>query len=97
VWDHFKKGDKTAICCHCRKELLYCGGTTNLRDHLIRIRPLKCTADMDKNKMSTAKIDTFVSKAICSESHAKKITNLLRKMLVLDLRPAATVEGVGCK
>ena len=97
VWDHFKKGDKTAICCHCRKELSYCGGTTNLRDHLIRIHPLKYTADVDKSKVSTAKIDTFVSKTICSESHAKKITNLMAEMLVLDLRPAATVEGVGFK
>ena len=45
---------------------------------------------MDKSKVGTAKIDAFVSKTICSESHAKK-------MLVLDLRPAATVEGVGLK
>ena len=45
--------------------------------------------------MSSAKIDTFVNKTVCSESHAKKITNLMAEMLVLDLRPAATVEGVG--
>ena len=44
---------------------------------------------------NTAKIDTFVNKTICSESHAKKITNLMAEMLVLDLRPATTVKGVG--
>lgn len=95
VWDHFKKGEKTATCCHCRKELSYCGGTTNLRDHLTRIHPLKYTPETDKSKVSIAKIDTFVNKTVCSESHAKKITNLMAEMLVLDLRPAATVEGVG--
>ena len=58
---------------------------------------MKYTADLGKNKVSTAKIDTFVSKTICSESHAKKITNLMAEILVLDLRPAVTVEGVRFK
>ena len=49
-------------CCHYRKKLSYCGGTTNLRDHLMRIHPLKYTAEADKNKVSIAKIDTFVNK-----------------------------------
>ena len=37
VWDHFEKGEKTAKCKHCDKELSFCGGTTNLRDHLLEI------------------------------------------------------------
>ena len=56
---------------------------------------MKYSTKADKNKVSTPKIDTFVSKTVCSESHAKKITNLMTEMLVLDLRPAATVKGVG--
>ena len=95
MWEHFKKGEKTATCCLCRKVLSYCGGMTNLSDHLMRIHPLKYTTKADKNKVSTAKIDTFVNKIVYSKSHAKKITNLMAEMLVLDLRPAATVEGVG--
>ena len=50
------------MCCHCCKELSYCGGMTNLSDHFMRIHPLKYTAKADKNKVSTAKIDTFVNK-----------------------------------
>ena len=84
-----------ATCCLCHKELSCCGGMTNLSDHLMRIHPAKYTAEADKNKVSTAKIDTFVNKMVYSKSHAKKITNLMAEMLVLDLRPAATVEGVG--
>ena len=62
----------------------------------MRIHPLKYTAKADTNKVSTAKIDTFVNnKMVYSKSHAKKITNLIAEMLVLNLRPAATVEGVG--
>jgi len=98
VWDHFRKKEKTAVCCYCQKELAFCGGTTNLRDHLTRIHPLKYTLEAEKNKAGTSnKIDTFVRRTVCSEGHAKKITSLMVEMLVLDLRPAATVEGVGFK
>ena len=61
----------------------------------MRIHPLKYTVEADKNKVSTAKIDTFVNKIVYSKSRAKKITNLMAEMLALDLRPAATVKGVG--
>ena len=54
----------------------------------MRIHPLKYTAEADKKKVSTAKIDTFVNKTVCSESHVKKITNLMAEMLVLDLTVA---------
>ena len=84
-----------ATCCHSRKELSYREGMTNLSDHLMRVQPSKYTAKADKNKVSTAKTDTFVNKIVYSKSHAKKITNLMAEMLALDLRPAATVEGVG--
>ena len=82
--------EKTAICCHCKKELAYCGATTNLRDHLSRIHPSKYC-----EKKATTKIDSFVTKTTCSEGHAKKIISLLVEMIVLDLRPAAMVEGRG--
>ena len=94
VWEHFKKGEEMTMCCHCCKELSYCGGMTNLSDHLMRIHPFKYITKADKNKVSTAKINTFVNKVVYSKSHAKKITNLMAEMLVLNLRPAATVEGV---
>ena len=56
---------------------------------------MKYTTEADKNKVSSAKIDTYINKTVCSESHAKKIINLMAEVLILDLRPAATVEGVG--
>ena len=94
VWEHFKKSDKKAICCYCDKELAYCGGTTNLRDHLSRIHPSKYSPDSLMEK-KTPKIDSFVKRTICSEGHAKKITNLMVEMVTVDLRPAAIVEGTG--
>lgn len=45
--------------------------------------------------MSAPKIDTFVNNTVYTESHAKKVTNLMAEMLVLDLWPAATIEGAG--
>ena len=35
VWDHFEKEEKIAKYKHCDRELSFCGGTTNLRDHLL--------------------------------------------------------------
>ena len=36
VWEYYEKmKDAPKVrCAHCNKELLYCGGTTNLRTHL---------------------------------------------------------------
>ena len=56
---------------------------------------MKYTAQVDKKKVSTAKVDTFVNKMVYSKSHAKKITNLMAEMLFLNLRLAATVKEVG--
>ena len=99
VWDHFRKVDKRAICCHCNKELAYCGGTTNLRDHLNRMHPSKYSPDSTTpaEKKAAPKIESFVKRTVCSEGHAKKITNLMVEMVTLDLRPAAMVEGIGFK
>ena len=44
-------------------------------------------------KSSKTKIDAFITKTIYSEGHAKKISNLIAEMIVLDLRLAAMVEG----
>ena len=99
VWDHFRKVDKRAICCHCNKELAYYGGTTNLRDHLNRMNPSKYSPDSTTpaEKKAAPKIESFVKRTVCSEGHAKKITNLMVEMVTLDLRPAAMVEGIGFK
>ena len=78
VWEHFKKTEKQATCCHCNKELAYCGATTNLRDNLSQIHPSKYSPDSSSpaEKKTTPKINSFVKKTTCSEGHAKKITNL---------------------
>ena len=97
VWEHFKRMENSAICVHCKKELSYCKSTTNLRDHLSRMHSSKYLPSEKKEiiKSSKAKMDAFITKTICSEGHAKKITNLIVEMIVLDLRPAAMVEGAG--
>ena len=99
VWEHFRKVNKKAICCHCNKELAYCGGATKLRDRLNRVHPSKYSPDSitPTEKKAAPKIKSFVKRTVCSEGHAKKITNLMVEMMTLDLRPAAMVEGVGFK
>ena len=41
VWEFFVKKDKSALCKICNKEYAYHGGTSNLRDHLMRAHPSK--------------------------------------------------------
>ena len=67
--------------------------TTNLRNHLSRIR-ISPDSSPPAEKKATLQIDSCL-KTTCSEGHAKKITNLMVEMIMLDLRPAATVEGIG--
>ena len=40
IWNYFKKLDPNqAVCNICKKNIKSCGGTTNLKQHLIRIHP----------------------------------------------------------
>lgn len=96
VWDHFEKGEKTAKCKHCDRELSFCGGTTNLRDHLLQNHTKEYQAKKDSDE-SKRKIDKFVLKTTCSSARARKITQLLVDMVAMDARPTATVEGTGFK
>lgn len=46
VWNYFKKNenDKAAATCNiCNKTIKCCGGTTNLKQHLLRIHPIQLT------------------------------------------------------
>ena len=46
------------------------------------------------SKKYESKVDSFITKTICSECHTKKITNLNVEMIVLDLRPAAMASSL---
>ena len=84
VWDHFEKGEKTAKCKHCERELSFCDGTTNLRDHLQRNHGKEYQAKKVSDDESKRKIDEFVLKTTCSSTHARKITQLLVDMVAMD-------------
>lgn len=46
VWDYLKKNEnKTATCSICKKSLKIFGGTTNLKQHLMRLHPLQVQKD----------------------------------------------------
>ena len=92
VWEFFSKKDKSALCKICNKEYAYHGGTSNLRDHLMRLHPSKLPSPSNQPLL-----DSFLKQSKCSDYCAKKITELIVDMVVRDLRPAATVEGSGFK
>ena len=92
VWKYFRKtGPKNVKCTLCDKSYAFHGGTTNLRDHLLRIH-----ANEFKPKQQP-RLDTFMIRGKCPESRAKRITELIADMVARDLRPAAVVEGDGFK
>ena len=94
VWQYIKKtSDKHVYCSLCSRKLAYHGGTTNLRNHLIRVhgdtyRPAKETTTQQTLETVTRK---------CSESRSKIISELLVDVVTMDLRPIAIVEGEGMR
>ena len=98
VWDHFEKGEKTEKCKHCDRELSFCGGTTNLRDHLLQNHGKQYHSKKDNNVDNRhGKINEFVLKTTCSTICARKIPQPLVDMVAIYARPATTVEGTGFK
>jgi len=72
-----KRGQK-ALCKVCENEY---GGTSNLKDHLVRAHLSKLRPPADQPC-----VNAYLSKAKCPESHAKKITEHITGMVVRDLR-----------
>ena len=92
VWEFFIRQEKSALCKICNKEYAFHGGTSNLRDHLIRAHPSKLPLPQNQ-----ASLESYLSHTKCSDSRATKITEHIVDMVVHDLRPAALVEGTGFK
>ena len=71
---------------------------TNLWEHLTFKHPFQY--EVKRNSKATrpfqaqqGKLDTFVKQWNCSESRATEITEQIADMVVLDLKPIASVEG----
>ena len=99
VWNYFvkKKEEKKAQCKLCGKQLAYHGGTSNLRDHLTNIHPVKyqpqgCSS-MSKSKEGP--MDRMFKTKCCSNTRSKEITDKIVNMIVIDTRPIRMVECEG--
>ena len=93
-----RKGTKLATCRLCSKDYDYCGGTSNLRKHLLMIHPSDFrTLSKGKQPLQKSTVDGFVSCAKFSEGHSKQINKLFANLVACDTRPAAIVEGEGFK
>jgi len=95
VWKFYERTDDgkkvKCILCSPPKELVYHGGTSNLRDHVNRQRPLKYKPDTVQTSLEAY----GKKKQACSDARAKQITELIVRMVALDLRPMRLVEGKG--
>ena len=99
VWGFFEgKGTRPATCRLCSKDYAYCSGTSNLRNHLLRIHPGGFRAlSIEKQPLQQSTVDGLVICAKCSESRSKQITKLLANLVACDIHPQAIVEGKGFK
>ena len=82
-------------CKLCSKLFAYCGGTTNLREHLISKHPDLYT--LAKKRKGQKTLDVF-SRKVCPEPRAMEIhvTNLIANMIAVDMKPVNIIEGKGC-
>ena len=77
VWEHLKRMENTAVCCHCKKELSYCKTTTNLIDHLLPMHLSKYLQNAEKKIEVKTNIDSFVNKTqrSCEGNHTTDCRN----------------------
>ena len=83
VWKYFERisSERKAKCTICCKILVYCGGTTNLRDHLTSKHLLHYEYEKSDNKTQAkqGKIDSFVKSHHCCDKLAveRQLSELL--------------------
>ena len=97
VWNYFvkKKEEKKAQCKICGKQLAYHGGTSNLRDHLTNIHPVKYQGCSSTSTSIEGPMDRMFKTKCCSNARSKEITDKIVNMIVRDTRPIRIVECEG--
>jgi zinc finger BED domain-containing protein 1 (E3 SUMO-protein ligase ZBED1) len=95
VWKFITKldGGKKCKCNLCSKTLAYCGGTTNLREHLVNQHALEYNKTSTTGNKQTL-MTSFV-RGTCDSARSGKITNLIADLICRDLRPISIVNGGG--
>jgi len=92
VWSYFQRSSdgKTVKCTLCEMELTFCGGTTNMHNHI----RLKHPSDEKPTAQST--LSGFVSSPRkMNAGTAEKVTVAITNMIVQDYLPVSLVEGDG--
>jgi hypothetical protein len=90
VWEHFMQvGEKKVKCKHCDKELVYLGGTSNLRDHVGAKHPEK---EIGLASPKSPKITTLLRRGVCGKERSTTITTLLAKFIAKDTRPINLIQ-----
>ena len=100
VWKYFKKKkeQKKALCTICNKLYAYCGGTTNLREHLEAFHSVvyKRRRSLEEESGSSQRsLDSFLRPKQCSDARAKDIVQKIVSMIIVDMRPIRIVECPG--
>jgi len=86
-------GEKKVKCllCNPHKEIVFHGGTTNLREHLTS----QHTFDYSTTQQSKPLSLTLSKRSCCSEARSKEIMELIVEMVVVDMHPLCMVECEG--
>ncbi|CAG2202961.1 unnamed protein product [Mytilus edulis] len=93
VWSYFKRllNGNTVKCTLCDTELKYCGGTTNMINHIRLKHPAEGPAESPVKQSS---IQSFINSPRKLNSDTKeKITLAIAEMVVKDYLPLSFVEG----
>ncbi len=96
VWTNFKRSadGKTVKCQLCEIELTFCGGTTNLHNHLRSRHP----SDSQTDATSQLSVSGFMnSPRKLNPKSCEEITKAITEMIVKDYLPISLVERDGFK
>ena len=107
TWEYFsiaeEDGKKKVFCKLCKVSLVYCGGTTSMKNHLESKHPGSIDTKASSSGLRMAgcikpDIRNFVNNTpkITSQQYSN-INKKLAEMCALDFRPISIVNGAGFK
>ena len=99
VWDFgFEKtGDGMATCTRCNppKDFAYCGGTSNLRNHLRDVHKVDFADAAGGDKPKQGGVSSFFKPTKVSPARSTSCDDRVVEFVCRDLRPVSVVTGDG--
>jgi hypothetical protein len=95
VWNYFERVDDGSVrCVICKTQLASSGSTSSMRNH-VRAKHPGASLDIDDKQKKISFVP--VNYRLCDPAKAETISNMITRMLAIDVMPLSVVDGDGFK